>query len=85
LNCLTEEETEEIIIEFHKGICGGHHAWRATAYKILRVGYYWPSLFSDVNHMVRPCVECHMFVGKKNCNLSPLDLFMQKHLSNNGV
>jgi hypothetical protein len=40
LNCLNEEETECIIIEFHKGVCGGHHAWRATAYKILRAGYY---------------------------------------------
>jgi hypothetical protein len=45
LNCIVEEETEGIIDEFHKGICGGHHAWRATTYKILRVGYYWPKLF----------------------------------------
>jgi hypothetical protein len=42
LNCIVEDETAGIIDEFHKGICGGHHAWRATAYKILRVGYYWP-------------------------------------------
>ena len=56
LNFLTEEETEGIIIEFHKGVCGGHHAWIATAYKILRVGYYWPSLFSYVHGLVRACV-----------------------------
>jgi hypothetical protein len=67
LNCLTEEETEGIIIEFHKGVCGGHHAWRATAYKILRAGYYWPSLFSDVNCLVRACVECQMFAGSRSC------------------
>jgi hypothetical protein len=72
LNFLTEEETEEIINEFHKGICGGHHAWRATAYKILRAGYYWPSLFFDVNCMVRACVECQMFAGKQK--LQPLPL-----------
>jgi hypothetical protein len=64
LNFLTLEEVEEIINEFHKGLCGGHHAWRVTVYKILIVGYYWPSLFSDVNCMVRDFVECHMFVGK---------------------
>jgi hypothetical protein len=40
LNCVVEYETAGIIDEFHKGICGGHHAWRATAYKILRDGYY---------------------------------------------
>jgi hypothetical protein len=28
LNFLTKEETKDIINEFHKGICGGHHAWR---------------------------------------------------------
>jgi hypothetical protein len=56
LNFLTKEEIDEIITEFHKGICVGHHAWRATAYKILMDGYYCPSLFSDVNRMVRACV-----------------------------
>jgi hypothetical protein len=40
LNCIVEDETAGIIDEFHKGICGGHHAWRAATYKILRVGYY---------------------------------------------
>jgi hypothetical protein len=25
-NCIIEEETKGIIIEFHKGVCGGHHA-----------------------------------------------------------
>jgi hypothetical protein len=43
LRCLTEPETEDVTNEFHKGVCGGHHAWRATAYKILRAGYYWPN------------------------------------------
>ena len=60
----TEEEIEGIIIEFHKGVCGGHHAWRSTTYNILRAGYYWPSLFSDVNGLVRSCVEFQMLVGK---------------------
>jgi hypothetical protein len=72
LCCLTELETEGIIDEFHKGICGGHHAWRATTYKILRVGYYWPKLFTDVNARVRACNSCQLFVGKKNLLALPL-------------
>jgi hypothetical protein len=40
LNCVVEDETSGIIDEFHKGICGRHHAWREIAYKILRVVYY---------------------------------------------
>jgi hypothetical protein len=72
LNFLTKGETKEIINEFHKGICEGHHACRTNAYKILKVGYYWPSVFSDVNCMVRACAECQMFAGK--WKLKPLSL-----------
>jgi hypothetical protein len=50
---LTESETEGVMDEYHEGVCEGHHAWRETAYKILRVGYYWPKLFIDVNARVR--------------------------------
>jgi hypothetical protein len=62
---LVELETPQVIEEFHEGICGGHHAWRATTYKILRVGYYWPKLFSDVNAKVRACNPCQIFAGKQ--------------------
>ena len=33
--------------EFHKGDCGGHLYWNGTTHKILRDGFYWPTLFSD--------------------------------------
>jgi hypothetical protein len=58
LICLVKSETERVISEFHEGVCGGHHAWRATSYKILRAGYYWPKLFSDVNAKVHACNPC---------------------------
>jgi hypothetical protein len=40
LSCLVKAETERVIDEFHVGVCRGHYAWRETAYKILRAGYY---------------------------------------------
>ena len=64
LDCINETHTPEIINEFHRGICGGHQAWKATTYKILRVGFYWPSLFQDTCTMVRACPECPKFAGK---------------------
>jgi hypothetical protein len=72
LVCLVEYETEKVISKFHEGVCGGHHAWRATAYKILRVGYYWPKLFSDVNTKFRACNPCQLFVGKHKLPALPL-------------
>ena len=61
LSCLVESETERVINEFHEGVCGGNHAWRATTYKILRALYYWPKLFTDVNAKVRSCNPCQLF------------------------
>jgi hypothetical protein len=74
LVCLVESETPRVIEEFHEGICGGHHAWRSTAFKILRAGYYWPKLFLDVNAKVRACYSCQIFVGKHKLPALPLVL-----------
>jgi hypothetical protein len=71
LVCLVELETEKVINEFHKGICRGHRAWRETSYKILRAGYYWPKLFSDVNTKVRSCKSCQLFTGKQKLLVLP--------------
>eukprot|EP00253_Pinus_taeda_P015200 PITA_15200 len=43
-----------IMKEFHAGDCGGHLYWKSTADKILRAGYYWPSLFADVKRFGCP-------------------------------
>lgn len=51
----------------------GHHFWKATANKILKQGYYWPSLFSYVYSKVRECLECQKFNGKEK--LLPLQLY----------
>lgn len=57
---LIESETEGIIDQSHVGICGGHYAWRATTYKILKAGFYLPKLFSQVEAKVRsvPNAKC---------------------------
>jgi hypothetical protein len=72
LVCLVESETEGVINEFHEGVCRGHHAWRETTYKILRVGYYWPKIFSYVNTKVRACNPCQLFMRKHKLPALPL-------------
>jgi hypothetical protein len=72
LVCLVESETEEVISEFHEEVCGGHHAWRETTYKIMRPGYYWLKLFSDVNSKVRTYNPCELFIGKHKLPTIPL-------------
>jgi hypothetical protein len=65
LRCLVESEMERVINKFHEGVCGGHHAWRATTYKILRDGYYWPKIFTDVNAKVRAVTPVNYFQASK--------------------
>eukprot|EP00253_Pinus_taeda_P032799 PITA_32799 len=72
LNCLVEKEAKKVMEDCHKGDCGGHLFWKSTANKILRVGYYWLTLFADVYKMVKRCHKCQIFEGKRK--LQPLPL-----------
>eukprot|EP00253_Pinus_taeda_P025538 PITA_25538 len=58
--------------EFHAGDYGGHLYWKSTTDKILRAGYYWPSLFVDVKKFTASCHKCQIFEGKRK--LFPLPL-----------
>ncbi|XP_064963219.1 uncharacterized protein LOC135611400 [Musa acuminata AAA Group] len=44
LRCLGPEEAQMVLAEVHEGICGEHIVGRTLAYKILRQGYYWPTM-----------------------------------------
>eukprot|EP00253_Pinus_taeda_P036172 PITA_36172 len=53
----------EILKACHDEPCGGHFADNRTTYKILSLGYYWPSIFKDAKEYVRRCDNCQR-VGK---------------------
>ena len=44
--------------EVHKGVCGNHIGARALAGKVLRQGYYWPTILRDATELVRRCKIC---------------------------
>ena len=64
LNCLVEKEAKKVMEDCHQGDCGGHLFWKSTTNKIMRAGYYWPTLFADVYKMVKRCHKCQIFEGK---------------------
>jgi hypothetical protein len=51
---------------------GGHFVAKATAHKILRTGYYWPSVFRDSYKFVQACIECQKSVGREKFSAMPL-------------
>ena len=44
----------------------------ATAQKILRAGYFWPSLFKDCIYAVRKCHNCQVFDRRMHAPPAPL-------------
>ena len=56
-HCLTHEEAEVVINDCHKRVWGGHLS-RLTAQNILRVNYFWPSIFKDCVDAVKRCHPC---------------------------
>jgi hypothetical protein len=72
LKCLDENESKQVTTYRHERVCGGHRNWKATTLKILRAGYYYPTLFSYVFTIVRACNECQRFAGKQKLLSLPL-------------
>ncbi|XP_024029260.1 uncharacterized protein LOC112093922 [Morus notabilis] len=61
LRCLGTEEAKMVLSEVHDGVCGNHAGGQSLAYKILRQGYYWPSLKKDAAEYVKRCESCQRY------------------------
>ncbi|XP_057745745.1 uncharacterized protein LOC130963660 [Arachis stenosperma] len=58
LKCLDRTEADLALAEVHEGICGIHSGARSLAQKILRAGFYWPTIWEDSRKKVRTCDRC---------------------------
>ncbi|GKV11500.1 hypothetical protein SLEP1_g22757 [Rubroshorea leprosula] len=58
LRCLTPYEAEYAVREVHEGVCGTHIGGRTLARKLLRHGYYWPTMVEDAQSYVKKCPTC---------------------------
>ena len=44
LKCVDEEEAKYILKEIHEGVCGDHAGPRSLVSKVVRTGYFWPTM-----------------------------------------
>ena len=58
LKCIEGKDTEYVLREVHEGICGNHIGARTLARKVLRQGYYWPTILKDATDLVKKCKIC---------------------------
>ena len=59
--CVSEAEVPDILTSCHDSACGGHFLGQLTGQKILRVGYFWPTMFKDSHAYVRECDACQHY------------------------
>ena len=52
LRCLGTEEVDYAMREIHEGICGNHSGARSLVHKLIRAGYYWPTMLKDAQAYV---------------------------------
>jgi hypothetical protein len=63
LRCVNNEEARKLLQEAHGSTyfvihVGGHFSTKTIAFKIIRKGYYWPSIFRDSYNFSRSCDKC---------------------------
>ena len=55
LKCIAGKDIEYVLREVHESIYGNHIGAQALAGKVLRQGYYWPTILKDATDLVKKC------------------------------
>lgn len=58
LKCIGPSEETYVMDELHNGICGFHTGRRTLKARVLRAGYFWPTLEEDAKTLVQRCRTC---------------------------
>ena len=58
LRCLVPNEADYVLREVHEGAYGNHSGARAFVHKVVRAGYYWPTIQVNAKAYVKVCNQC---------------------------
>ncbi|KAI9083717.1 hypothetical protein K1719_034306 [Acacia pycnantha] len=58
MKCLAASEAHYVLMEIHEGINGHHKGTKALARKVVRAGYFWPTMAADSKDHVQRCDSC---------------------------
>ena len=61
LKCVDEEEAKYILEEIHEGIYEDHAGPRSLVNRVVRTGYFWPTIQVDAIELVKKCDKCQRF------------------------
>ena len=61
LKCVDTDEAKYILQEIHEGVYGDHAGPRSLVSKVIRTGYFWPTMQADAVELVKRCDKCQRF------------------------
>jgi len=61
LRCVAHDEIKRMLKEVHEGACGDHTGGQTLAKKIVRYGYFWPTVNRDAADYSRKCDKCQRY------------------------
>ena len=63
LKCLGPTDADYALREVHEEIYKNHLGGKSLAYKVLRQGYYWPTMKKDAAELIRRCEPYQKYVN----------------------
>ena len=72
LKYIAGKNIEYVLREVHEGICGNHIGGRTLAGKVMRQGYYWPTILKDATDLVKKCKICQEYAKISRLPSEPL-------------
>ena len=61
LRCLIPKEADYVMREVHKEVCEDHFGSWSLVHKLIRAGYFWPTMQRDAQAYVKACDKCQRF------------------------
>ena len=58
MRCIEEEEAKYVLEEVHGRLCEDHMGAKSLVRKIMRTGYFWPTIQQDATEFVKKCDSC---------------------------
>ena len=61
LKCVDEEEAKYILEEIHEGVYRDHASPKSLVSKVIRTGYFWPTMQVNARELVKKYDKCQRF------------------------
>ena len=61
LRCLAPVKADYAMREVHEGVYRNHSGAHLLVHKLIRAGYYWPTMQKDTQSYMKACDKCQHF------------------------